>query len=98
MRPDIVITRANGSRIILDRKWKRLVDKPRINYGISQSDMYQMYAYPKKYRTSEIWLLYPMNQEMRDQAEISFTSADGVNVRLFFVDVANIERSFFWPA
>ena len=28
----------------------------------------------------------------------AFTSADGVNVRLFFVDVANIERSFFWPA
>lgn len=26
LRPDIVITRANGSRIILDTKWKRLVD------------------------------------------------------------------------
>lgn len=95
LRPDIVITRANGSRIILDTKWKRLVDKPRINYGISQSDMYQMYAYSKKYGTPEIWVLYPMNAEMGNHAEISFESLDGVNVRLFFVDVANIERSLY---
>ena len=80
-------------KIILDTKWKRLVDKPRINYGISQADMYQMYAYAKKYRTSEIWLLYPVNPEMRDHTDIAFRSDDGVDVRIFFVDVANIEDS-----
>ena len=93
LRPDIVITRNDGSRIILDAKWKSLIDKPRINYGISQNDMYQMYAYSKKYETSEIWLLYPVNEEMRGHQDISFDSDDGVNVRLFFVDVAHIERS-----
>ena len=92
LRPDIVITREDGSKIILDTKWKSLVDKPRINYGISQADMYQMYAYAKKYGTSEIWLLYPVNSEMRNHQDITFESADGVNVRLFFVDVANIEN------
>ena len=66
LRPDIVITRDDGSQIILDTKWKSLVDKPRINYGISQADMYQMYAYSKKYGTPEIWLLYPVNEEMRN--------------------------------
>lgn len=93
LRPDIVITREDGSKIILDTKWKSLVDSPRKNYGISQSDMYQMYAYSKKYETSEIWLLYPVNEGMRGHSEISFDSDDGVNVRLFFVDVANIETS-----
>ena len=93
LRPDIVITREDGSKIILDTKWKSLVDKPRLNYGISQADMYQMYAYSKKYDTPEIWLLYPVNPEMRDHQDISFDSDDGVNVRLFFVDVANIENS-----
>lgn len=93
LRPDIVITRRDGSRIILDTKWKSLVDNQRINYGISQADMYQMYAYSKKYGTPEIWLLYPLNQEMRGHPGISFDSEDGVNVRLFFVDVANIEES-----
>lgn len=93
LMPDIVITREDESKIILDTKWKRLVDKPQSNYGISQTDMYQMYAYAKKYGTSEIWLLYPVNEEMRGHEEISFASKDGVNVRVFFVDVANIRSS-----
>ena len=95
LRPDIVITRKDGSQIILDTKWKSLVDKPRLNYGISQADMYQMYAYSKKYETPEIWLLYPVNEEMRDHQDISFDSDDGVNVRVFFIDVGNIEESLF---
>ena len=93
LRPDIVVTREDGSKIILDTKWKSLVDKPRSNYGISQADMYQMYAYSKKYDTPEIWLLYPVNSEMRNHQDISFNSDDGVNVRLFFVDVAKMEKS-----
>ena len=92
LRPDIVITRENGSKVILDTKWKNLIDNPRLNYGISQSDMYQMYAYSKKYGTPEIWLLYPLNEAMRDHPAISFNSEDGVNVRLFFIDVADIEN------
>lgn len=99
LRPDIVIERDDGSKIILDAKWKNLVNKPRLNYGISQADMYQMYAYSKKYETSdsprgpEVWLLYPINPDLRDHSDISFSSRDGVNVHLFFVDVANIASS-----
>ncbi|MBQ3399302.1 MAG: McrC family protein [Synergistaceae bacterium] len=93
LRPDIVITRNDGSKIILDTKWKSLVDDQRVNYGILQSDMYQMYAYSKKYEAPEVWLLYPLNEEMRDHPEISLGSRDGVSVRLFFVDVANIEEN-----
>ena len=55
--------------------------------------MYQMYAYSKKYGASEIWLIYPANMEMRDHEDISFKSDDGVKVKLFFVDVADIEGS-----
>lgn len=97
LRPDIVITRDDQSTIILDTKWKSLTNQPRQNYGISQADMYQMYAYSKKYQTPEIWLLYPMNEEMKD-AEISFESfyqdfGLETKIRLFFVDVTNIEES-----
>ena len=95
LRPDIVITREDGTIVILDTKWKSLSDNPRLNYGISQADMYQMYAYSKKYGTSEIWLLYPINAEMRGHHDIIFESDDGVTVRLFFVDVANIEDSLY---
>ena len=65
LRPDMVITRNDGTRVILDTKWKSLVNDPGRNYGISQSDMYQMYVYAKKYDTPEVWLVYPLNREMR---------------------------------
>ncbi|MDY5450208.1 MAG: McrC family protein [Clostridia bacterium] len=93
LRPDLVVTRDDGSTIILDTKWKSLSNDPRNNYAISQADMYQMYAYAKKYGTSEIWLIYPVNQEMKDCGDIVFDSGDGATVSLFFVDVTDIEES-----
>ena len=92
LRPDIVLTKDDHT-VIMDTKWKNLINNERKNYGISQSDMYQMYAYSKKYKTSEIWLLYPINDEMRNSKPIKFDSGDGTTVNLFFVDVANIEDS-----
>ena len=92
LHPDIVCTMGDRT-IIMDTKWKSLIDNERKNYGISQADMYQMYAYSKKYNTSEIWLLYPLNDEMRGHSEIAFDSGDGTQVRLHFVDVANIDES-----
>lgn len=92
LRPDIVLE-MDGRTVIMDTKWKSLVDNERINYGISQADMYQMYAYSKKYKTPEIWLLYPVNDDMRDHTDIRFDSGDGTTVNVFFVDVANIEDS-----
>ena len=91
LRPDIVIRKDNKT-VILDTKWKRLYKNEK-NYGISREDMYQMYAYSKKYETSEVWLLYPLNEDMRNHEHIEFYSGDNTYVRLFFVDVANIEDS-----
>ena len=105
LKPDIVITKDDGSQIILDTKWKSLSDNERMNYGISQSDMYQMYAYSKKYtkpggKSPDVWLLYPLNPEMKkysDDRTIEFVSrnVDGndVRVRLFFVNLKEIGRS-----
>lgn len=93
LRPDLVVARDDGSRVILDTKWKNLVNDKGSNYGISQADMYQMYAYSKKYETSEIWMLYPVNEAMRDCGLITFDSGDGATVSLFFVDVVDIEKS-----
>ncbi len=60
IKPDIVIkNKQNGEIFILDTKWKML-RRDKINYGISQSDMYQMYAYQKKYGAQNVRLIYPM--------------------------------------
>ena len=102
LRPDIVIRKDNQT-VVLDTKWKYLFNNAQKNYGISQSDMYQMYAYSKKYGSKiknytahdpVVWLLYPINDEMRYCGEnISFDSDDGTIVNVFFVDLEKIEDS-----
>lgn len=97
LQPDIVI-RKDDRVVILDTKWKRLTNDPSSNYGISQSDMYQMYAYAKKYSQNSdipasVILLYPQTNEMKDCNNIHFISDDGVHLSVYFVDVENIESS-----
>lgn len=55
--------------------------------------MYQMYVYSKKYNAPEIWLLYPINNEMRNHGPIKFESGDGTTVNLHFVNLYEIEES-----
>ncbi|MBE6573251.1 MAG: restriction endonuclease [Ruminococcaceae bacterium] len=91
LRPDIVMTKGER-RVIMDTKWKRL--GPLLtNYGISQADMYQMYAYGKKYNTSEIYLLYPGSNATDSMKDLTFDSLDNVKVKVFFIDLLNINDS-----
>ena len=94
MKPDIVITRKDdGAVYVMDTKWKVLSEsKP--NYGISQADMYQMYAYQKKYSAENVTLLYPMTEAVR-QNDIEFTSEDGVTVKVRFLDLFQMKDSNF---
>lgn len=92
LKPDIVC-RYGDKTIIMDTKWKNIDKSKKNNYGISQSDMYQMYAYSKKYKASDVWLLYPLNDKMREHSDIIFESGDGTNVRIFFIDIENIKIS-----
>lgn len=94
LRPDIVIRRGNTT-VIMDTKWKRLIPDRSKNYGMTSGDMYQMYAYAKKYakadKTPEVWLLYPMTEEMKEP--LFFDSGDGVKVHAFFINVADAKNS-----
>lgn len=92
LRPDIVLKK-DGRVIVMDTKWKSLINSERKNYGISQADMYQMYAYSKKYNAPEIWLLYPVNDEMRGHSPIEFVSDENTKVKLHFVDLVDIEKN-----
>lgn len=93
LKPDIVVRRkADGAVFILDTKWK-LLDSSRRNYGISQADMYQMYAYQKKYGAKNVTLLYPKTEKVMPSASIRFQSKDGVAVRVQFIDLFDVQRS-----
>ncbi len=64
--PDILLTKKNSERIIVDTKWKLIDEKmEEKNYYVSEGDLYQMYAYAKKYRVNRVILLYPENQNFK---------------------------------
>lgn len=88
LRPDIVITRKSDDAVfVFDTKWKSLADNPNSNYGISQSDMYQVYAYQKKYNSVSVALLYPLSDKLSAEQEITYTSEDKVTVQIKFIDL-----------
>ncbi len=89
LRPDIVLE-FSGNTVVMDTKWKLLSDNAR-NSGISQSDMYQMYAYSKKYDAAKIALVYPQSDAV-SKTDIRYVSEDNVNVRISFVDLRNADE------
>jgi 5-methylcytosine-specific restriction enzyme subunit McrC len=96
LRPDIVVKDKKENIYILDTKWKVLNSNFSANYGISQSDMYQMYAYHKKYETnscsvSGVIVIYP--QILGDFEITPFSSNDNVKVNIHFFDMSTIENS-----
>lgn len=63
LKPDIVgyenVDNDSKPAFIADAKWKGLNNNSDKNYGISQSDMYQMFAYLTKYECEQGFLIYP---------------------------------------
>lgn len=51
-RPDLLIMRGRGVAAVLDTKWKLLTE-------VQHSDVYQMMAYARLYRSDRLALLYP---------------------------------------
>jgi 5-methylcytosine-specific restriction enzyme subunit McrC len=89
LKPDIVI---NDGKIIIDSKWKILsVDKS--NLGLSQSDMYQLYAYGKKYQNcKKLYLIYPKD-ELIDGNLYHYYEDKKLPLKILFFDVENLQKN-----
>lgn len=66
MKPDFVATKPGELTHIMDAKWKQLGNEKE-HHGISQNDLYQLYAYGRKFaekngHTPALALLYPWNE------------------------------------
>lgn len=97
MMPDVVITQqSTGNIYILDTKWKILAENEP-NLGISQADMYQMYAYHKKYDSKNVTLLYPATIDLRADKSFAFSSSDDVSVIVKFINLFNIREAWNSP-
>lgn len=93
LKPDIVVTRREDNAVfICDTKWK-LLSGAKANYGISQADMYQMYAYQKKYGAKSAALLYPLCANVSAGAIPAFYSGDGVRVNVQLIDLLDVQNS-----
>jgi len=80
LKPDIVARKGKGVVFIADTKWKVINSKlSGENYKISQADMYQLYAYGKKYDgVKRLYLIYPKNENFAHHTHIkAFEYEDG---------------------
>ncbi len=64
MKPDISLMSVGKVKFILDAKWKRIKeDDSDRRHGISQEDMYQLFAYGRKYGCKLVALVYPKTKD-----------------------------------
>ena len=85
LRPDLLI----GDEILADTKWKILDEKSK-RYGLSQQDLYQMFAYGKKYEKSKtLYLIYPKSQGFTTSQVEPFYYEEGMALRLLCFDCMN---------
>lgn len=71
LKPDLLILNGKKTVCVIDTKWKLLdASNRRKNYGISQADMYQLYAYGHKYLKSEalkkLIMIYPKTDKFKE--------------------------------
>ena len=64
--PDIGVYQRQKLICLIDTKWK-LLDRSTYHEGVSQADMYQMYAYAKEYECPLVILLYPRHADFQQR-------------------------------
>ena len=58
LKPDLLIEAPGGARLVMDTKWKRLSGSGRRG-GVAGADLYQLFAYTRRYGCKRSVLLYP---------------------------------------
>lgn len=92
LKPDIVI---NGGEIIADTKWK-LLSEDKTHQGVAQGDMYQLFAYGKKYdgtktaKCKNLFLIYPKSENEAEEHHYWFKESqvpEELNLKVLFFDL-----------
>ena len=73
MKPDISLMSGDKTEFILDTKWKQINEESSdLKHGISQVDMYQLFAYGKKYGCKRVALVYPKTEQFQEMLRYEF--------------------------
>jgi 5-methylcytosine-specific restriction enzyme subunit McrC len=81
LKPDIFVSNTKGDGcIVLDTKWK-IIHENLKSKSIQQSDMYQLYAYGRKYLRGYgepiLYLIYPYNKEFTNELPPFYYEKEG---------------------
>lgn len=83
LKPDIFLRR-DEQNLIADTKWKIVASKD----DISQADLYQLYAYGKKYDCGKLYLIYPKINGAK-QEPMKFKYDDKMQLEILCFDLEN---------
>ncbi|WP_148802571.1 McrC family protein [Campylobacter concisus] len=84
LRPDIFLE----GKFIADTKWKIISSKD----DISQADLYQLYAYGKKYECGRLYLIYPKIDGV-EQEPMKFRYEDKMWLEILYFDLEKDENN-----
>ena len=90
MRPDLTLSDRQGPAFVLDTKWKRLNPNNKKD-RIKQPDLYQLFAYGKKYQVPSVALIYPQTEHFREPVRYRFD--DSLSLWCFPFRVTKPEES-----
>ena len=103
IKPDMVAQKHNQC-LIMDTKWKRINQKAGSNkekYGVSQSDIYQLYSYGKVYQrespsndgsvSTKLFLLYPRNENFDEVITLSEDGTEEGNDKNLILKVIPVD-------
>lgn len=99
LKPDLLLSLPGGLKLILDTKWK-LLDVEDHNYGLSQSDLYQMFAYGHKYLNGmgDLLLIFPAHCGFKKAIEYSFDYSESLRLWVVpFVSDLQGKGRLIWP-
>lgn len=94
LQPDLLITESSKRIVVLDTKWK-LIDSIKDNgtdkFGLSQNDLYQMFAYGHKYLYGygELFLIYPSHDDFIEPIEMPFEYTNELKLWIIPFDVTD---------
>jgi len=89
--PDIFLE----GKLIADTKWKIIRQDNKENeekYKISQADLYQLYAYGKKYECGRLYLIYPKIDGV-EQEPMKFRYEDVMWLEILYFDLEKDENN-----
>ncbi len=96
LRPDLYLEKTPLEKMIIDIKWKLINEnKPHNNYDIKIADMYQLYAYGKKYSDNQskpqLAIIYPKSEYFSNKLD-SFIYEDGLELNIYPFDFEQDEE------